>query len=309
MQWRPQAVDLERTQAGTAAFMARPRRRIVRMLATGVLLCAVFWIFLGLLLRPSNTRDWNTDQVRLATAERIGDRVGIDNVRNASYRSTTDFDVRWETRRYDLAGLESVWFVVEPFADWRGPAHTFLSFGFDDGEFVAISVEIRKERGESFSPLLGLMRQYEIAYVIGDERDLIGLRAWHRRDQVYLYPIRTTRDKARALFVSMLERANRLALAPEFYNTLTNTCTSNIVDHIESIAPGRVPWSVKTLLPAHADDLAYDLGLIDTSLARTTYRAAHRIDLIAAQVDRDRFSSEIRRHLKIQTATSLRTPN
>ena len=270
----------------------RPRLR--RLLAIAVALF-VAWLLFAMLIRPSNERDWNADQARMATAEIVGDAVTIRNVRNAVYRSTSDFDVHWETRRYDLARLDSVWFVVEPFADWRGPAHTFLSFGFDDGEHVAISVEIRKERGESFSPLLGLLRRYEIAYVIGDERDLIGLRANHRKDEVFLYPIRTTREQARALFVSMLERANRIAAEPEFYNTLTNTCTSNIVDHIESIAPGRVPWSYKTLLPAYSDDLAYDLGLIDTDLPRERFRPAYRInDAAAASANAFDFSRAIR---------------
>jgi hypothetical protein len=271
----------------------RPRlRRLLAVVATPI----VAWLLFALLVRPSNERDWNADQARLATAEIAGDAVTIRNVRNAVYRSTSDFDVHWETRRYDLSRLDSVWFVVEPFADWRGPAHTFLSFGFADGAYVAISVEIRKERGEAFSPLLGLLRRYEIAYVVGDERDLIGLRANHRQDEVFLYPIRATPAQARALFVSMLERANRLAATPEFYNTLGNTCTSNIVDHIESIAPGRVPWSYKTLLPAYSDDLAYDLGLIDTDLPRDRYRAAHRINArAAAAADAPDFSAALRR--------------
>jgi hypothetical protein len=274
--------------------MLARRPRLRRLLAMAVALF-VAWLLFALLVRPSNERDWNADQARVATAEIDGDAVTIRNVRNAVYRSTSDFDVHWETRRYDLSRLESVWFVVEPFADWRGPAHTFLSFGFDDGDYVAVSVEIRKERGESFSPLLGLLRQYEIAYVIGDERDLIGLRANHRKDEVFLYPIRATPAQARALFESMLARANRVATTPEFYNTLTNTCTSNIVDHIESIAPGRVPWSHKTLLPAYSDDLAYDLGLIDTDLPRETYRAAHRINERAqSAANRPDFSVAIR---------------
>jgi len=269
-----------------------PRRHLLRRALVGLIAA---WLALVAAFRPSNERDWAPDQARLAAARIDGEIVRIHNVRNAHYRSTSDFDVRWEERRYDLAQLESVWFIVEPFADWRGPAHTFLSFGFAGGEYVAISVEIRKERGESFSPWLGLLRQYELMYVIGDERDLIGLRANHRRDQVFLYPIRTTREKMRELLVSMLERANALAAEPEFYNSLTSTCTSNIVDHIESIAPGRVPFSFKTLLPAYSDDLAYDLGLIATDLPREQYRAAHRINqLAAAHADQPDFSTAIR---------------
>ena len=258
-----------------------------------VVLCA--WLLLVALVRPSNDRDWNLDQARVATAEINGDQVRVRNVRHAHYRTTEDFDVQWQDRTYDLARLESVWFIVEPFADWRGPAHTFLSFGFAGGDYVAISVEIRKQRGESFSPLRGLLRQYELAYVIGDERDLIGLRANHRKDEVFLYPIRATRARIRALFVAMLERANAIAAEPEFYNTLGNNCTSNIVEHINLLAPERIPFSYKTYLPAYADDLAFDLGLIDTELPRDQFRMPHRINDLAAQhANTTKFSAAIR---------------
>lgn len=271
------------------------RRRWLRITAAALLIILVAWLILLASTRPSNTRDWAPDQERLASAEITGDQLVLRNVRNARYRSTSDFDVQWEERHLKLGQLESVWFVVEPFADWRGPAHTFLSFGFADGQYLAISAEIRKERGEAFSPLKGILRQYELVYVLGDERDLIGLRANHRHDAVYLYPVRTTPEKMRALLLSMLSRVNQLAAEPEFYNTLFNNCTSNIVEHIESITPGGVPLSFSTVLPAYADDFAYDLGLIATGLPRDQYRAAHQInDLAAEHADTPGFSAGIR---------------
>ena len=270
-------------------------RRFSRALLLCALVLLLLWGALVALLRPSNDRDWSPDQAELATAVIEGDHVQISNVRNALYRSTTDYDVRWEQRRYDLGQLESVWFMVEPFSDWRGPAHTLLSFGFGDGRYLAVSVEIRKEQGEAFSPLKGLLRQYELTYIIGDERDLIGLRANHRRDEVFLYPVRTTPAGRRALLVSMLERTNAVAAQPEFYNTLSNTCTTNIVEHIDAIVPGRIPLSYKTLLPGYSDELAFDLGLIDTTLPRESFRAAHRInDLALEHADSENFSAGIR---------------
>lgn len=271
---------------------------------------ALGYAALALLVHPSSDRDWSPDQVRAAKAVFDGNKVRISNIRNTFYRSTHDYDVRWEERTYDLRRLESVWFMVEPFSDWRGPAHTLLSFGFGNGEFLAISVEIRKEKGESYSPLLGLLRQYELTYVVGDERDLIGLRANHRHDAVYLYPIRTTPEKMRAMFVSMLEHANKLIEQPEFYNTLTSTCTTNIVRHINAIVPSRVPLSYKVLLPAFADELAYDLGLIDTELPRDQFRSAHLInDLALIHADSTAFSTGIRSRYrmtrtKLQASTS-----
>ena len=285
---------------------SRPRWWLrITLAGAGALLLG--YLLLVLLTSPSNQRDWSPDQARMATSEVAGDMLKLRNVRNAVYRSTQDYDVRWEDRSLDLRRLNSVWFVVEPFGKWRGPAHTLLSFGFDDGAYIAISVEIRKQVHESFSPLLGLLRQYELIYIVGDERDLIGLRANHRRDQVYLYPIGTTPALMRALLLSMLDRANALALKPEFYNTLSNSCTSNIVDHIELIAPGRVPFSGKTLLPAYADDLAFDLGLIDSKLPRDRYREAHQInDLALAHADSEDFSAGIRARMPHSTSVQSR---
>jgi hypothetical protein len=272
------------------------RRYFFRAVLIFFAIITVAYLVLVAFVRPSNNRDWSPDQDRLATATFSGDSISIHNIRNVDYRSTTDYDVHWEDRTYNLKKLESVWFIVEPFSGWRGPAHTFLSFGFSDGQYIAISVEIRKEKGESFSPLKGLLRQYELVYVIGDEHDLIGLRANYRHDAVYLYKIKTSPEKMRELFLSMLKRANHVAENPEFYNTLTNTCTTNIVDHINVIAPGRIPFSYKTILPAYADDLTYDLDLIDTALPRDQYRAAHQINQQAKQgADSHGFSEAIRK--------------
>ncbi len=275
------------------------QRPLLRVTLGGLAAALLAYLLLVALVRPSNQRDWSPDQDRLATATITGDSVSLRNVRNTVYRSTQDFDVHWEDRRLDLRRLQSAWFVVEPFATWRGPAHTFLSFGFDDGQYIAISAEIRRERTEAFSPIKGLLRQYELVYIVGDERDLIGLRANHRGNDVYLYPVRTTPTSLRALLLSMLDRVNTLATSPEFYNTLTNSCTSNIVDHIELIAPGRIPFSLKLLLPAYADDFAFELDLIDTDLTRDRYRAAHQInDLALAHAHRADFSTGIRTRVR-----------
>ncbi len=270
------------------------RRALIALLACGLL----GWMALVALVRPSNDRDWSPDQALLAQAEFDGDAVLVRNLRQARYRSASDYDLHWQDRRYDLSQLQSLWFVVVPFSDWHGPAHTFLSFGFADDDYLAISVEVRKERDESFSPLKGLLRQFELAYVVSDERDLIGLRAKHRGDDVYLYPIRSTAAGRRALLESMLQRANALAASPEFYNTLSNNCTSNIIDHIQTLLPTRIWPSYKTLLPAHTDLLAYDLGLIDTTIPRDQIRAAHLIkEQAIMHAEREDFSIGIRSSL------------
>lgn len=265
---------------------ARRRRPQTRSTVTSLFLLAVAGVAIGALallwtVRPSNARDWSPEQARLATAVFEGDRVTVGNVRNARYRSVDDFDVHWETREYGLSELESAWFVVVPFADWRGPAHTFLSFGFTDGRHLAVSAEVRKQRGERYSPLLGLLRRYELMIVVGDERDLIGLRALHRRDDVFLYRLKATPEQAQALFAHLMAKANALAVEPAFYNTVSANCTTTILDAVEVLRPGTVPMSWRTWLPGYSDDLAFDLGLIDTALPRETFRDAHRINALA----------------------------
>lgn len=184
----------------------------------------------------------------------------------------------YEVRSYDLNRLQTVWFILAPFEpDNRGPAHSFLSFGFVDSQYVAMSVEARKEADESYSIVKGLFKQYEIMYVVGDERDLVRLRV-ARGDDVYLYPIRTTPAKVRALFVRMLEHANALGREPAFYNTITNNCTTNILEHANTVASKKIPYGREVLLPGYADVLAKELGLIDTELSLEQARRRFRIN-------------------------------
>src|SRR6202035_2568939 len=110
------------------------------------------------------------------------------------------------------------------FLSYWGPtliAHTIASWEFDDGRHLAISIETRKERGETYSALRGFFRQYELVYVVADEHDLIGLRTDYRGEQVYLYRLRVSAVPARALLVDYLQEINRLAEHPQWYNALT----------------------------------------------------------------------------------------
>lgn len=246
------------------------------------------------LVRPSNERKWAVDQAVLPVAEIAPPLVTIRNIRNFTYETTDRYTPAYYDKTFDLRKLDSAWFFVEPFGK-AGAAHTFVSFGFEDRDFVAISIEIRKEQGESFSALKGLLRHYEIMYVVGDERDLVGLRANHRKDPVHLYRIDATPERIRETFLSMLRRANHLREHPEFYNTATNTCTTNLVRHVNEITPERIPFSPAVLLPAHSDRLAYDLGLIDRGLPFEETRRRALINEAAAKYANDpEFSRRIR---------------
>ncbi len=276
--------------------MRRFFKRVLKYFGFFIVLIVAGWLILVITVRPSLNREWTRDQQILARASFDGDIVSISHIRNIDYRSTSDYDVHYYDKVFDLNKIESMWYMVEPFAGYgAGAAHTLVSFGFAGGEYVAISVEIRKEQGESFSAVKGLLRQYELVYVVADERDVIKLRSNYRKDDVFLYPVQTTKEHMRALFVSMLERANKLAAEPEFYNTLTSTCTTNIVDHVNQLTPGRVPFSFKILMPAYSDELAYDIGLLDTSLTLEQLREKYRInDRAMRYADDSLFSVRIR---------------
>ncbi len=249
-------------------FWKWTRRLILYPFAICIGILVIMFTVTNLVTTPSNDRDWNDDQDILPFAEINDNLVTIHNIRNFSYASTTSYTPNYYDKTFDITKLKNVWYVVEPFSGIPGSAHTFLSFEFENDQFVSISVEIRKEKGESYSPIKGLFNTYELMYVIADERDVIKLRSNYRKDLVYLYPAKTTTAKIQTLFLDMVQRANDLKENPEFYNTITNTCTTNIVQHINTITPDRVPlFNLSVLFLAESDKLAYDLGLIDTDLS------------------------------------------
>ncbi len=266
-----------------------------RRLAVWVLCGPLLATFTACSMAGSSSR-WSPDQAVLPTADFQGNQVTVHNIRNCEYRSETDYTVRTYDKTIDLNSVRTVDFIVVPFRDFNPIAHTFLSFGFDNGEYLAVSVEIRKERAdEEFNPVKGLFSEYELMYVVGDERDLIGLRANFRREDVYVYRSKAKPEEAQALFVDMLQRADKLAVRPEKYNLISNNCTTNVRRHINRLSHEVVPYNVEVLLPGYSDRLAYELGLIETNGDFAQTRAEARVNP-AAYMYRDRpdFSQLIR---------------
>jgi Domain of unknown function (DUF4105) len=276
-------------------------RRRARLVLASLAIAAVGGLVAWTSAHPSNRRLWVPEQRAMPVARFSGHAVRVDSVRDFAYTARDRFTPAYDSRTYDLDKLTGVSFVLTPFSkSWRGPAHSFLTFSFADSQYVSISVEARRQPGESYGPLTGLFEQYELIYVVGDERDVIGQRAAFNDYPVYLYPIRAPRDSVRRVFVEMLERANALRDHPEFYNTLTNNCTSNVVDHVNRVAPGTVPASWKTILPGYTDDVALRLGLIDTKLGLDAARERFRINDVARKyVGSREFSARIREERRV----------
>lgn len=245
---------------------------------------------------PSHDREWKPEYRVLPSVAISGDKVTVHNIRNFSYQPDgTIKDPRYYDRTFDLSKLASAWYGISHFHDY-GLAHTFLSFGFNDGHYLVISVEARQEVGESYDPLKGLLRNYELIYVLGDERDIIGLRTHIRRERVYLYELKISMDTARRVLTDMLTIARDIHEHARFYNTLTDNCTTNIVDQARNLSGFRKLLNYhRILLPGYSDALAYDLGLIRTDLPLPELRRLSLLDPGACALDDPEFSAKIRR--------------
>ena len=249
-------------------------------------------------LTPTNDRHWETEYAVLASVKRDGDKLHISNIRNFAWTSATSATPAYDDATFDLNDVQGVDLVV---SYWAGEtiAHVFVSFAFADGRHLAISVETRRAVGQPYSTLGGLFRNYELIYVIADEKDLIGVRTNLRQERVYIYRLQVEPAVPRLLLLSYLEKANTLAKTPEFYNTVTDNCTSNVISRIASIPgiAGRPPYSWKLLLSGYTDSYAYDLGRLDQSLPFPELKQRSQIVRSTNSLIGPDFSSVIRAQL------------
>ncbi len=251
----------------------------------------------NLLMSPSNDRRWLREVSRLASAEFDGDAVTVHNVRNFRYRSTTDFDERWETRTYDLSQLQRAELFLSYWGS-RAVAHTILGFAFADGRHLDVSVEVRRTVGDRYSPLRSLYKRFELVYVVADERDVIGVRACHRGEDVYLFPLRTTPEMARVLFVDVMERVNTLVSHPDFYRTVRGNCTTSLVRHFQVVAETPIRFSLNLLLNGFLPALIYDRGLLPRDAPLESVKQRYAVSAKARAVGDDaNFSRTIREGL------------
>jgi hypothetical protein len=263
-----------------------------------------FSAFFGLLLtwwfalEPSNTRDWQPDVAVLPRAELNGDLITLRNIRHCEYASETEYAVRHYDKTVRLSELRAVdLFLVY----WGSPliAHTMLSFQFGEKDFVCISIETRKTVGEEYSALRGFFRQYELTYVLGDERDLVLLRTNHRNEDVYLYRLAFNPDVAGPVFLQYLHQINALYERPQWYNALLSNCTTDIRGHARPYTrDARIDW--RMLVNGFVDEMAYERGMLDTRLSLAELKRISHINARARAVGDDPdFSLRIRDGLPV----------
>lgn len=264
-------------------------------------------------LRPSNNRDWKPEVATTPYAEIDDNRITLRNIRNCKYVTAEDYVVDYYDRQIKLPDIQTVDFVVVPFKQTPRLAHTMISFGLADGSYLAVSVEVRTERGEKYNVMLGTAGKFELIYVLSDERDVIRLRTRYRDSDVYIYPTVASPEQSQALFADVIKRVNKLAVEPEFYHSITNNCTTNVAAHVNEISPNKITYGWKVLLPGLSAKYAYDLGLLDNRVPFEDLTEIALInDLAEANFDDPLFSQKIRsrrdqldRHLARE---SLREP-
>ncbi|HSV57997.1 MAG TPA: DUF4105 domain-containing protein [Variovorax sp.] len=248
-------------------------------------------------IRPSNEGDWQADVARLPHVELRGEQLIVHDIRNFEYRSESDFTPRYEDRIYDLSALRGVDVVM---SYWGSPAiaHTIMSWQFDNAPPLAVSIETRKRKGQEYSAVKGFFKQYEIIYVVADERDVVGLRTNHRGEQVYLYRLKSTPALSRAMLLDYVDSINGLVERPQFYNALVDNCTTSIRRHREHVDPDAPPFDWRLLANGYLDQRLYERSIVDTSLPFAELRSLSHIDGKAKAAQRDpAFSERIREGL------------
>jgi hypothetical protein len=273
------------------AFWLSRRKRMPTVAFAVVAGIVVWWLTIA----PSHDRNWRPEVAVMPRAAIVGDRVHLTGVRNFDYRGRNDFTVHYEERDVDISHLTGLDFFVSYWSE--GPvAHTFVSFIFDNAPPLSISIETRPEVGRGFEPVASMFKQFELIYVVGEERDLVGVRAAHRRETVYLYHLNSPPADVRRLFLVYLERIDELADRPEFYNLLTNSCTINIIRYLNAAGrKGRL--DIRHVLNGLIDSYLYGSGRVDTSLPFDELRRRSLINEAAQAVDgapEPEFSQRIR---------------
>jgi hypothetical protein len=239
-------------------FVRAPAKRMVVIFA-GFVVVLVWW----LTLKPRNDRPWQPDVAETAWAEIKEDEITLHNVRNCDYRSESDYTPRWETRTVRLSQVTGIDLAINY---WGSPwmAHPIVSFQFADALPVCFSIETRKEIGESYSAIGGLYRQYELIYLVADERDVIRVRTNYRHgEEAYLYRLNVTPAQARERFLEYIHTLNALHEKPRWYNAVTTNCTTNI--RAQHPAGERLPWDWRILLNGKGDEMMFERHVLATA--------------------------------------------
>ena len=259
---------------------------------TGLCLVILIWY---LLIPPSHNRDWTTDVAVLPYAEINGDLVTIHNIRNFDYHSETDFTPSYYDRTVDVSKLKSLDYILSYWDNNEAIAHTMASYGFDDGYHLCVSVETKREKGEPQTALRGIFRQYELIYILADERDLLRLRTDFRKEDVYVFPLKTSREEIKTFFLEVISRVNEISRQPEFYDTITHNCLTTLVSDFRQVRSPVKMFDLRRILNGWSAEMIFENNNIDTDFSYDeTRQKCYANQYIQGEYDVSAYSKLIR---------------
>jgi hypothetical protein len=248
---------------------------------------------LALFRKPTNAGPWKDEYARIASVDFNGSSVTIKNLRRARYATNAaPISIDWDDKEVELDDLKQVWLGISVFAKPQ-IAHTFLSFDFGDDDPICISIEARQRPGQKYHPFTGLLNEYHIINVIGDELDIIGVRIYSKNNEVLFQPLTLTEDRAKRLFLDMMTRTNSLTDKPRHYNTLASNCTISLLE--ETVVPWyRIYFDWRLVLAGYSDRVAHQYGVLNQGHSVETLRKAARLTTDDGLPHEPDFSKKIR---------------
>jgi hypothetical protein len=276
----------------------------MRAFTLAAILFMLLWLFyVGFVLQPSNQRDWEFGMERLPQLAIQGGTVHVQNLRDFRYTRSGTHSSDYVERVFQADRIERVWFVKEPFTigpftGFKGVAHTYFVFDFQDQPPLVVSVEARREKGETYDAVRGLLNQYELIYIWGTENDQTARRIVLEQNRLYMYPLTISVESARALFLQLAEASQKLETEPRFYNTLTSNCTNELAKTANKVKPGAVPPNRALLFPGYSDDVLYRHGFIPNDFPLERVNDVYSIsDIVLANYEHEDFSRLLRLEL------------
>lgn len=288
--WRAALGILAALLMVSSPFRSSPRSALI---FSGSILVSTFFFWVS--HQPSNARDWSPIASKTAWAEINGSEVVFNNVRNFRHNEDGTFEPDWYQATYNVEEIEQAYLLLTTFGGVEGLAHVMVSFRFKGEKYLIMSVEIRREMGEEYHPVGGTFRQFELYYVVADERDALALRTHVHKDPTWVIPMNAGPEKTGEFFMDMVRRANSLHAEPQWYNSITSSCASNLATHYEVINEVSLPPDYRILLPGFSGELLAELDLLPEGMSVEDAMATFRVDELArAQPLDENFSTAIR---------------